>query len=143
MKWNIFQNLRNQRKPCLPYDLKTVVSTIYFFILKTVDLDIVCNLYELYFVILQLKLLFIFSYRDEMEISSKMCYVKFGDKASCDVAQHLTNTVFIDRPLVVVPLTDGRFIYMTFSFCMTLTLTLTSLSKEGLYVLWVFKMFWS
>ena len=43
-----------------------------------------------------------------MEISSKTCYVKFQDKASCDVAQHLTNTVFIDRPLVVVPLTEGK-----------------------------------
>ena len=42
-----------------------------------------------------------------MEISSKTCYVKFKDKASCDVSQHLTNTVFIDRPLVVVPLTEG------------------------------------
>ena len=47
-------------------------------------------------------------YRDEMEISSKTCYVKFKDKASCDVSQHLTNTVFIDRPLVVVPLTEGK-----------------------------------
>lgn len=44
---------------------------------------------------------------DEMEISSKTCYVKFKDKASCDVSQHLTNTVFIDRPLVVVPLTEA------------------------------------
>ena len=43
-----------------------------------------------------------------MEICSKICYVKFQDEASCDVAQHLTNTVFIDRPLVVVPLTEGN-----------------------------------
>ena len=40
-------------------------------------------------------------------MSSKICYVKYEDKASCDVAQHLTNAVFIDRPLVVVPLTEG------------------------------------
>ena len=34
--------------------------------------------------------------------------MKYEDKASCDVAQHLTNAVFIDRPLVVVPLTEGE-----------------------------------
>ncbi|CAJ0922605.1 unnamed protein product [Ranitomeya imitator] len=38
-----------------------------------------------------------------LAFSSKVCYIKFGDPSSVGVAQHLTNTVFIDRALIVVP----------------------------------------
>ena len=34
---------------------------------------------------------------------SKVCYIRFKDKDCVPVAQHLTNTVFIDRALVVQP----------------------------------------
>ena len=54
-------------------------------------------------------------------MSSKICYVKYEDKASCDVAQHLTNAVFIDRPLVVVPLTEGMIKHCS-SDCQLITL---------------------
>ncbi|MEJ1275641.1 splicing regulatory glutamine/lysine-rich protein 1 [Cricetulus griseus] len=38
-----------------------------------------------------------------LAFSSKVCYIKFRDPSSVGVAQHLTNTVFIDRALIVVP----------------------------------------
>lgn len=38
---------------------------------------------------------------------SLVCYVKFMDSASVGVAQHLTNTVFIDRALIVVPFSSN------------------------------------
>lgn len=34
---------------------------------------------------------------------SLVCYVKFIEEASVGVAQHLTNTVFIDRALIIAP----------------------------------------
>uniref|UniRef100_T1JH00 RRM domain-containing protein n=1 Tax=Strigamia maritima TaxID=126957 RepID=T1JH00_STRMM len=39
-------------------------------------------------------------------LSSRVCYVKFADQTSVGVAQHLTNTVFIDRALIVVPINE-------------------------------------
>uniref|UniRef100_G1Q5B8 RRM domain-containing protein n=1 Tax=Myotis lucifugus TaxID=59463 RepID=G1Q5B8_MYOLU len=39
--------------------------------------------------------------------SSRVCFVKFHDPDSTVVAQHLTNTVFIDRALIVVPYAEG------------------------------------
>uniref|UniRef100_A0A1I8EE40 RRM domain-containing protein n=1 Tax=Wuchereria bancrofti TaxID=6293 RepID=A0A1I8EE40_WUCBA len=35
--------------------------------------------------------------------TQKFAYVKFEDQKSVEVAQHLTNTVFIDRALVCIP----------------------------------------
>nr|XP_033785902.1 splicing regulatory glutamine/lysine-rich protein 1 isoform X5 [Geotrypetes seraphini] len=43
-----------------------------------------------------------------LAFSSKVCYIKFRDPASVGVAQHLTNTVFIDRALIVVPCAEGK-----------------------------------
>ncbi|KAJ0057572.1 hypothetical protein NL108_009345 [Boleophthalmus pectinirostris] len=43
-----------------------------------------------------------------LSFSSKVCYVKFRDPSSVGVAQHLTNTVFIDRALIVVPCAEGK-----------------------------------
>lgn len=36
-------------------------------------------------------------------IQSRICYVKYADSSCVAVAQHLTNTVFIDRALIVIP----------------------------------------
>ncbi|KAM4050374.1 splicing regulatory glutamine/lysine-rich protein 1 isoform 2-T2 [Anomaloglossus baeobatrachus] len=43
-----------------------------------------------------------------LAFSSKVCYIKFRDPSSVGVAQHLTNTVFIDRALIVVPCAEGK-----------------------------------
>ncbi|CAL8277513.1 unnamed protein product [Merluccius merluccius] len=40
--------------------------------------------------------------------SSKVCYIKYRETSSVGVAQHLTNTVFIDRALIVVPCAEGK-----------------------------------
>jgi len=40
-------------------------------------------------------------------MTSRICYVKYNDGADVNVALHLSNTVFIDRALLVVPLPSG------------------------------------
>lgn len=40
-------------------------------------------------------------------VISRICYVKFYDNSCVAVAQHLTNTVFIDRALIVIPIQNG------------------------------------
>ncbi|CAL8078326.1 unnamed protein product [Orchesella dallaii] len=42
-----------------------------------------------------------------LQLQSKICFVKFYDTTSVGSAQHLTNTVFIDRVLIVIPYLDG------------------------------------
>jgi len=39
---------------------------------------------------------------------SKLCYIKFSEADAVDAAQHMTNTVFIDRALVCVPVVEGN-----------------------------------
>lgn len=51
----------------------------------------------------------------EGDTSTKVCYVKYDDSVSSGIALHLTNTVFIDRALIIVPVMDGnymQFIYL-------------------------------
>ncbi|XP_071206902.1 splicing regulatory glutamine/lysine-rich protein 1 isoform X5 [Salvelinus alpinus] len=43
-----------------------------------------------------------------LPFSSKVCYIKYREPSSVGVAQHLTNTVFIDRALIVVPCAEGK-----------------------------------
>ncbi|XP_019742628.1 splicing regulatory glutamine/lysine-rich protein 1 isoform X1 [Hippocampus comes] len=43
-----------------------------------------------------------------LSFSSKVCYVKYRESSSVGVAQHLTNTVFMDRALIVVPCAEGK-----------------------------------
>uniref|UniRef100_A0A667X5B3 RRM domain-containing protein n=1 Tax=Myripristis murdjan TaxID=586833 RepID=A0A667X5B3_9TELE len=43
-----------------------------------------------------------------LSFSSKVCYIKYREPSSVGVAQHLTNTVFIDRALIVVPCAEGE-----------------------------------
>lgn len=45
-----------------------------------------------------------------LPVSSRVCFVKFHDPDSAVVAQHLTNTVFVDRALIVVPYAEGLWI---------------------------------
>lgn len=40
-------------------------------------------------------------------VQSRICYVKFVDSATVGIAQHMTNTVFIDRALIVIPVING------------------------------------
>ncbi|KAI1905310.1 hypothetical protein AGOR_G00014780 [Albula goreensis] len=42
-----------------------------------------------------------------LSFSSKVCYIKYREPSSVGVAQHLTNTVFIDRALIVVPCAEA------------------------------------
>lgn len=41
-------------------------------------------------------------------VVSRICYVKFLDQGSVAVAQHMSNTVFIDRALIVIPVHGGQ-----------------------------------
>lgn len=40
-------------------------------------------------------------------VISRICYVKFQENSCVAIAQHLTNTVFIDRALIVIPVQSG------------------------------------
>lgn len=40
-------------------------------------------------------------------VHSRICYVKFYESASVVISQHLTNTVFIDRAIIVIPVVTG------------------------------------
>ncbi|MBN3318821.1 SRS11 factor, partial [Atractosteus spatula] len=42
-----------------------------------------------------------------LPVTSRVCFVKFHDSDSVGVSQHLTNTVFVDRALIVVPYAEG------------------------------------
>lgn len=46
--------------------------------------------------------------RANLSIGSKVAYVKFTEPHNVSVALHLTNTVFVDRALIVVPVMDGK-----------------------------------
>ncbi|KAK6484096.1 serine/arginine-rich splicing factor 11-like isoform X1 [Huso huso] len=42
-----------------------------------------------------------------LPVTSRVCFVKFHESDSVGVSQHLTNTVFVDRALIVVPFAEG------------------------------------
>uniref|UniRef100_A0A8D3CH70 RRM domain-containing protein n=1 Tax=Scophthalmus maximus TaxID=52904 RepID=A0A8D3CH70_SCOMX len=42
----------------------------------------------------------------QMPVTSRVCFVKFQEPESVGVSQHLTNTVFVDRALIVVPFAE-------------------------------------
>uniref|UniRef100_A0A8C7VU09 RRM domain-containing protein n=1 Tax=Oncorhynchus mykiss TaxID=8022 RepID=A0A8C7VU09_ONCMY len=42
-----------------------------------------------------------------LPVTSRVCFVKFKESESVGVSQHLTNTVFVDRALIVVPFAEG------------------------------------
>ncbi|KRX79405.1 putative splicing factor, arginine/serine-rich 7 [Trichinella sp. T6] len=39
---------------------------------------------------------------------TKLCYIRYVRSSSADTAQHMTNTVFIDRALICVPVPEGK-----------------------------------
>lgn len=41
-------------------------------------------------------------------VQSRICYIKFIDSITVGIAQHMTNTVFIDRALIVIPVGNGE-----------------------------------
>lgn len=41
-------------------------------------------------------------------VQSRICYVKFVESTTVGIAQHMTNTVFIDRALIVIPISSGE-----------------------------------
>lgn len=41
-------------------------------------------------------------------VVSRICYIKFVDHSSVATAQHMSNTVFIDRAVVVLPVPGGQ-----------------------------------
>lgn len=43
-----------------------------------------------------------------LPVTSRVCFVKFHESESVGVSQHLTNTVFVDRALIVVPFAEGE-----------------------------------
>ncbi|KAJ7419640.1 hypothetical protein WISP_52771 [Willisornis vidua] len=49
----------------------------------------------------------IYNLDSPLPVSSRVCFVKFQEPDSAVVAQHLTNTVFVDRALIVVPYAEG------------------------------------
>ncbi|KAF5269811.1 hypothetical protein FQR65_LT05857 [Abscondita terminalis] len=40
-------------------------------------------------------------------VQSRICYIKFMESSTVGIAQHMTNTVFIDRALIVIPVQNG------------------------------------
>uniref|UniRef100_A0A8C4TVD1 RRM domain-containing protein n=1 Tax=Falco tinnunculus TaxID=100819 RepID=A0A8C4TVD1_FALTI len=58
-------------------------------------------------------------YNAPLAFSSKVCYIKFREASSVGVAQHLTNTVFIDRALIVVPCAEVMQPTQTVVMCKT------------------------
>ncbi|XP_026111804.1 serine/arginine-rich splicing factor 11-like isoform X1 [Carassius auratus] len=42
-----------------------------------------------------------------LPVTSRVCFVKFAEPECVGVSQHLTNTVFVDRALIVVPFAEG------------------------------------
>lgn len=67
-----------------------------------------------------------------LAFSSKVCYIKFRDPSSVGVAQHLTNTVFIDRALIVVPCAEGWYL-MFFSYCFNICPVCLTFLEIGQY----------
>lgn len=51
--------------------------------------------------------LFLFFSESTLPVTSRVCFVKFREAESVGVSQHLTNTVFVDRALIVVPFAEG------------------------------------
>ncbi|KAG9333928.1 hypothetical protein JZ751_009391 [Albula glossodonta] len=43
-----------------------------------------------------------------LPVTSRVCFVKFHECESVGVSQHLTNTVFVDRALIVVPFAEAN-----------------------------------
>ena len=49
-----------------------------------------------------------FHFSENQQVAVKLCYIKYETPEQCCIAQHLTNTVFIDKALIVVPINRGK-----------------------------------
>lgn len=59
----------------------------------------------------------VFSSSDSpLPVTSRVCFVKFREPESVGVSQHLTNTVFVDRALIVVPFAEGGCLFYFFIY---------------------------
>lgn len=67
---------------------------------------------------------------NSIQTQSKTCYVRFNEPSAVKVAQHLSNTVFIDRALIVTPVFDNRIPDECTSY--SLTSGLNGCNNEGL-----------
>lgn len=83
----------------------------YLFYVWNVCESYICVLPEILFLFFYVICLFFSD--SPLPVSSRVCFVKFHDPDSAVVAQHLTNTVFVDRALIVVPYAEGLcFVYL-------------------------------
>lgn len=83
---------------------------LFYFWNASNGLWIICVLADTLFLLCYL---FFFFSDSPLPVSSRVCFVKFHDPDSAVVAQHLTNTVFVDRALIVVPYAEGLcFVYL-------------------------------
>jgi hypothetical protein len=83
-----------------------VFSPLQFGILVS-EYYIILNFLLDWYVLADIFLLCLFFSDSPLPVSSRVCFVKFHDPDSAVVAQHLTNTVFVDRALIVVPYAEG------------------------------------
>lgn len=67
---------------------------------------------------------------NSIQTQSKTCYIRFKDSNSVKIAQHLSNTVFIDRALVVTPVLDDKIPDESTSYSLTSGLNVGN--NEGL-----------
>ena len=44
-----------------------------------------------------------------LNMKTQVCYVKFDKSEDVGVAMHLSNTVFVDRPITIEPYAPGMF----------------------------------
>ena len=58
-----------------------------------------------------------FCFSESVPVNSKVCFIKFEEASNVGVALHLTNTVFIDRALIVVPASFSRFTVLGICHC--------------------------
>ena len=48
------------------------------------------------------------SVRDaSLQVDSRCCFIRFNDPSCVSICQHLNNTVFIDRAIIVTPVVDN------------------------------------
>ena len=58
--------------------------------------------------VINISCLYIFSRDVAIPVQSRICFIKFSERDTVGVAQHLTNVVFIDRALLVIPYLPGE-----------------------------------
>lgn len=97
-----------------------------------IDLEAVVVLYVLCYPFTFLTLPRFVSCSDStMPVTSRVCFVRFSEQESVGVSQHLTNTVFVDRALIVVPYAEGWYLLVFALMPVTCSLWQTDLQTLG------------